>query len=159
MRQIARLIYDYSQSNEIRQIVAKILGDFSFVKDNDPKVPEKIFYWIKENIKYIPDTKDVEILQTPDRTLKNGFGDCDDFVILYGSMLRSIGYDIGLVSVQVDWSKIPDVPATASNDYNHIFLIIKVNNEKGFVWGDLTLNEFDKCIPDEYIVKRYILFF
>ena len=40
MRQIARLIYDYSQSNEIRQIVAKILGDFSFVKDNDPKVPE-----------------------------------------------------------------------------------------------------------------------
>ena len=47
--------------------------------------------WVRDHIKYLPDVRDVETLQTPDYTLQAMSGDCDDSATLLCSLLESIG--------------------------------------------------------------------
>jgi transglutaminase-like putative cysteine protease len=49
--------------------------------------------WVRDNIKYLPDVRDVETIQTPDYTLRVGSGDCDDQSVLLASGLESIGFE------------------------------------------------------------------
>jgi transglutaminase-like putative cysteine protease len=47
--------------------------------------------FVRDNIKYLPDVRDVETIQTPDYTLRLASGDCDDQSVLLASLLESIG--------------------------------------------------------------------
>lgn len=58
---------------------------------NYDNIAEAVYNWIVKNIRYVRDQNGIERLQTPDATLQLGTGDCDDMVILAGSLLESIG--------------------------------------------------------------------
>lgn len=47
--------------------------------------------WVRDNIKYLPDVRDVETIQTPDYTLSMRSGDCDDHAVLMASYVESLG--------------------------------------------------------------------
>lgn len=47
--------------------------------------------WVSSNIRYVSDVLDVETIQTPDYTLQERYGDCDDQSVLLASLLMSIG--------------------------------------------------------------------
>jgi hypothetical protein len=47
---------------------------------------------VRDTIKYLPDVRDVETIQTPEYTLRMGSGDCDDQSVLVASALESIGF-------------------------------------------------------------------
>ncbi len=51
----------------------------------------RLHRFVRDNIRYVKDVHGVETLQTPERTLINGQGDCDDKSILLSAMLESIG--------------------------------------------------------------------
>ena len=109
---------------------------------------EKIYLYVRDNIKFIDDIENVETLQYPDITIKNGFGDCDDMVILEGALYRSIGYPIALIVIQM----------TGNDDYNHIYMAVYTND--GWKICDATNKEgiFNwEISPDGYI-KRKIIF-
>lgn len=55
--------------------------------------------WVRDNIKYLPDVADVETIQTPDLTLRDRVGDCDDQAVLLASLLQSIGHPVRFVAV------------------------------------------------------------
>ena len=48
--------------------------------------------FVRDHIRYVADPIGVEFLQTADKTLAIGSGDCDDKSTLLGALLESIGY-------------------------------------------------------------------
>ncbi len=55
--------------------------------------------FVRRHIRYVPDVAEVETLQTPDVTLEQRVGDCDDQCILLASLLRSIGVSVRFVAI------------------------------------------------------------
>ncbi len=60
---------------------------------------EQMHKWVRDVIKYRRDVHDVETVQTPDKTLADGSGDCDDKCVLLASLLQSIGHPVRFVAV------------------------------------------------------------
>lgn len=48
--------------------------------------------FVRDRIRYVSDPEDVELLQTPEKTLELRAGDCDDKSILLASLLKSINH-------------------------------------------------------------------
>lgn len=48
--------------------------------------------YVRDVIRYVRDIVGVETVQTPERTLENGQGDCDDKSTLLAALLQSIGH-------------------------------------------------------------------
>jgi len=55
--------------------------------------------WVRDNIIYVPDPRDTELLQTPPQTLSIGTGDCDDKSILVATLLETLGFTTRYVAV------------------------------------------------------------
>lgn len=55
--------------------------------------------WVRDNIAYFYDPRDVELVRTPPETLKRGVGDCDDKTVLLLAMLESVGFETELLGV------------------------------------------------------------
>lgn len=156
---IMSIIHEKSIDNDLRRIVFNIVGSES-ITSNDYDVAKKVHDYITQNIKYVPDIFNVETLQSPLITLENKFGDCDDHVILFCTMLKSIGYDIGVCALEVDFEMLKiDGGTSGVGNYNHIISV--VNTNKGYTFSDTTnQNEsFGWCVPYEAYKKRYIMFF
>lgn len=60
---------------------------------------KKVFAWVKKNIRFMRDPYGQETVSTPERTLKQTFGDCDDITVLMGALLGSLGYRTRIVTV------------------------------------------------------------
>lgn len=57
--------------------------------------------FVRDCIKYLPDVRDVETIQTPDYTLKMRSGDCDDHSVLMACMCESIGKQSRFLAVGI----------------------------------------------------------
>ena len=77
--------------NKTRQILAdaKIEGHDTWGELNC------VIDWIKNNVIYRQDGKNIEQLQSPEKTILSMNGDCDCLSILGASMLRSLGMQAG----------------------------------------------------------------
>jgi transglutaminase-like putative cysteine protease len=62
---------------------------------------ETLHAFVRDQIKYLPDCRDVETIQTPDYTLNEGSGDCDDQSVLMASLLESIGFETRFCAVSI----------------------------------------------------------
>lgn len=101
--------------------------------------------WVKQNMYYVHEPD--EVFQTPENTLREKSGDCDDFTWLQGAMMESIGIPskINLVRIGGFWkhiypSMITKVPVTDA-DGN---IVQKVKN----VPLDATLTVWPEEFPD-----------
>lgn len=91
------LVKQYRKNPQIRALAEQIIAS----------VPEKdwvgeiraVFEWVKCNIRYTQDVRDVETLKTPDATIYSEQGDCDDKSTLVATLLESIGYTTRFVAV------------------------------------------------------------
>lgn len=55
--------------------------------------------WVRDNIRYVRDVRDVETIQFPEQTLQLKSGDCDDMALLLAAMLESIGFQTRFCAV------------------------------------------------------------
>lgn len=60
---------------------------------------EAVFNWVRKNVRYTLDTNDWEVIQSPELTLKLGYGDCDDFCILLATLLEHLGYSTAFAAL------------------------------------------------------------
>ena len=58
-----------------------------------------IFNFVRQNIRYMLDTNGVEVLQSPEYTLAEGSGDCDDHAILLATLLECAGHPCRFIAV------------------------------------------------------------
>jgi len=92
---IRGFILENSENPRLRVLVSKILKPCKS-KDFLCYI-ERIVDYVRQNVKYVDDPQRLELLQSPERTLKLGIGDCDDFTILTGTLLRLAGFPIRIV--------------------------------------------------------------
>lgn len=93
-------------------------------------IADAIYDWAKKNVAYVNDPAGVEYLQSPVKTLKYGFGDCDDYTTLAAALMSSIGVPVRF--------KLSKNNPNNRDAYSHIYLEYEVDGS----WYpfDLTLH-------------------
>lgn len=90
IRTMAKLARDASHTYPIRSLATRIVEH----------VPSKqvrgelaaLYAWVRDNIRYRFDPVDLEWVQSPERTLKERAGDCDDLATLLAAFAGSLGH-------------------------------------------------------------------
>lgn len=90
-------VKQYRKNPEIRALAESIIADIP-QKDSVGEV-RSIFNWVRDNIRYTQDVRDVETLKTPDATVYSAQGDCDDKATLVATLLESIGYTTRFIAI------------------------------------------------------------
>lgn len=88
-------------------------------------LPQKSYYleakaihdFVRDEIRYVRDVRDVETIAYPEVTLDIGAADCDDAVVLAASLLESIGHPTRFVAI----GRAPD-------HYEHVYLETKIGD-------------------------------
>lgn len=94
---LARMIVESSHTPEVLDLAADLARDCVML--DKAAQAQALWAYVKSNIYYLEDPYTDDHFQTPQVTLKRQAGDCDDQVILLGSLLRSIGFQVRLVFV------------------------------------------------------------
>jgi hypothetical protein len=96
MRQLVR---SNKTNIRIRQLGMDLIRSHN-LRDKDWSGQIRVLHaFVRDRIKYLRDINGVETLQTPDYTLDNRQGDCDDKSILLASLLESTGHPTRFVAV------------------------------------------------------------
>ena len=101
---LVQLIEDGMRDEYVRQKAVEIVNRAGVGQHDELGEIRAIVKWVQQNVTYRKDIYNVEYFQTPRRLLKDvesgrSAADCDDFVILGGALLGSIGYPTGALIV------------------------------------------------------------
>lgn len=92
LRLMVKLVREYKTDPTIVQFARKILRDCNIpAKDHRGEV-KCLQNWVRDNIRYVRDVRDVETLCTPPHILTERSGDCDDKSILLATLLEAVGF-------------------------------------------------------------------
>lgn len=113
-------IHEGKRDPRVRQIGSDIL---SKKKGDAWAIPERdwlgevtaVFNYIRSNVRFTRDPHEVELFQKARRTLELKIADCDDLVILSGSILQSVGYPI-----------LIRVIAVGSRIFSHVYILVGI---------------------------------
>ena len=109
---IRELIEVSKRKAEWHIFTSNLLGGLNPSRDRlDFEVAQRLFEWICDHVPYRRDIVDVETIKIPEISIKVG-ADCDDFVVLSGTMLESVGIPV----------KISVSQQMGDGTYDHIFL-------------------------------------
>jgi transglutaminase-like putative cysteine protease len=84
------IVLEYRMAPRVRMFAQALAGECPN-RDRLCQV-ETVQGWVRDSIKYLPDVRGVETIQTPVYTLEHGSGDCDDQSVLVASALEAIGF-------------------------------------------------------------------
>ena len=120
VRILTDLIEDGMRDELVRQKAVQILNNAGVRGHDELGEIKAITKWVQNYMVYRKDGWNVEFFHTARRLIRdieNGTsaGDCDDFVILGGALLGSMGYPVGALIVD------------SNNDgvFNHVMLVTK----------------------------------
>jgi len=136
---IRSFILEGSQNPNLRLLVSRILKNCK--SKNFPCYVEKIVEFVRSNVKYVDDPQRMEVLQSPERTLHLGMGDCDDFTILTGALLRTAGFPVRIVLGDVN----------GDGKYEHVYLKVMLPNKTWLTVDPTVRNPFQ---PKDYPEKE-----
>ncbi|MBN1997071.1 transglutaminase domain-containing protein [candidate division KSB1 bacterium] len=138
---IRSLIEEGKSNPFIRTVTAQIIGDgrdYNYMKHL-----ERLYLWIKNNIRYIYDIQALETFQSAHLTLFTiKAGDCDDLTILSAAMLESCGFPTKLMYLV---KKINGV-----NYPIHIWLKVGIPPLKPINWIDFDSAERSLNLGENY---------
>lgn len=83
------IVREYRRNPEVRGVALEILE--SVESKNYVGEARALFHYVQRTIRYTQDPDGVEWVQTPDKTILIGHGDCDDMATLLATMLASVG--------------------------------------------------------------------
>jgi len=136
---IRSFILEGSQNPNLRLLVSRILKS---CKSKDfPCYVEKIVEFVRSKVRYVDDPQRMEVLQSPERTLHLGMGDCDDFTILTGALLRTAGFPVRIVLGDVN----------GDGKYEHVYLRVMLPNKTWLTVDPTVKNPFQ---PKDYPEKE-----
>lgn len=112
---MSRIVNRYKSSVPLRELALNIIRDVPGSK-NFAGQAERLQNYVRYQIQYVKDITGIETVQTPDRTLQNRAGDCDDQAVLLATLLESVGHPTRFVAIKLR----PFAP------YVHVFTETKV---------------------------------
>ena len=72
--------------------------------------------FVRDHIRYMRDINGVETVQTPDATLRFGYGDCDDKATLLATLLEATGHPTRFVAI-----------GRSPGRFEHVFVETQIN--------------------------------
>jgi len=113
------------------------------------KTLENVLAFAVHNVRYVLDPDDIELVQTPVRTLMDARGDCDDFSVLIAATLRACAIPVRFAVVKTPGHEF----------FNHVFP--EASTDDGTTWlaldGTLPGPRVGKTAPE--ILARTIVKF
>lgn len=100
--------------------------------------------WIQNHIRYVRDPVDVELVQTPEVTLKLRTGDCDDQATLLAAMLKSTGHPAQFVAVGIN-----------GGPFSHVLVETPVGSSGKWVAAETILRKHLGWYPPD-ATSRYV---
>ena len=98
---------------QVRRLAERIVSDIP-QKDYLSEL-RAIHAFVRDNIRYTHDIRDVETLAPPELTIQRGVGDCDDKALLVAALLESIGHPTRFVAVGKKF-----------NNYQHVLIEVNI---------------------------------
>jgi hypothetical protein len=116
------MITDGSHDPAVLDKASNLVGGLSAL--NYAGQAQALWMYVRNCILYLEDPRNDDHFQSPAVTMQRQAGDCDDQVILLGSLLRAIGFQVRLVFV------FRNPPQDYTSDFpDHVYL--DVNMEHG----------------------------
>ena len=137
---LSRLIAEYGVDPRVRRFTTSLFSDSVGNDDRSGQLSE-ITNWVADYVRYVRDPLGIEYVRSPTTMLdeydKFGManGDCDDQVLLSGSMLHSIGFAVRPVGVHLFDSQFHD----------HVAL--QISGDKG------NIVNYDPCNPNDHFAE------
>lgn len=100
LKEMRSIVRAWKTDPSIRQFAARITSVCGTHHNWTCQI-ETLHEWVRDNIQFLPDVAEVETLQTPELTLEQGSGDCDDQAILLATLLQSIGHPARFIAVDL----------------------------------------------------------
>lgn len=116
LRAMAKIVRAYRTNPAVRgkaRELVEVLPSKAFYDE-----VRALFYFVRDNIRYLGDVVETETLHTPDVILNYRQGDCDDFSVLLASLLESINHPARFIAVGF----------TAPGDFEHVYVEALVGN-------------------------------
>jgi len=85
-----RMVDEGKRSLAIRQAATNVV--FLTPERDAHAAAAALFEFVRDHVRYIQDIHGVETLHTPEKTLAQRLGDCDDQTTLLAALLESVGY-------------------------------------------------------------------
>lgn len=101
LKMMAAIIRKYRGDQTTAETARHILiaGGITDIRNQKRQAITLLQNWVRDNIVYVYDPREVEWIQTPPKTLSLGTGDCDDKITLLLAMLESVGFTTELLAV------------------------------------------------------------
>jgi len=145
LRVMSRLVRDGKKNLAVRQR-AMYLTRSCQQKDYACEV-RSLHAFVRDEIRYVNDVRDVETVASPEKTLEFNAGDCDDKATLLAAMLESIGHPTRFIAIGFE----PQV-------FEHVYVETKI----GASWIALETTEPVEAgwnPMDSRSVKAYLPFY
>lgn len=118
------LVQQGARSLHVRNTAISIL-QAAGVRPHDTLGEVRALYrWVRDRIHFVNDPVGIEMLQGAPYTLGAMSGDCDDYAVLLGSMLRSIGIPVDLRF------KVIAANQASPRSFSHVYLTARVPGRK-----------------------------
>lgn len=101
------------RSPEVRRIAGHLFRKKGVKPQDWEAEADALFEYTREKVRYTRDPLDVELFQSPARSLDHGIGDCDDQIIFLGSLLQAVGYPVILRVIGLK----------GSDQFQHIYIL------------------------------------
>lgn len=135
LRYMAGLIHAHSGTAQFREIAGGFLSgrDFSgnwLIRPYDQFGELRAIYeFVQRNVRYTKDPFGMEgrdvtrAIFPPDKTMRDGIGDCDDQVVLAGTLAHTVGYPVKLRGI-----------SQSGTHFDHTYALAGVRTRKGYRW-------------------------
>ena len=99
MPEIWRLAFAASYMPNIVRLSREIITRANSSVYNPEEKANALFIYVKNNFQYFPDPSTVEYIRRPDHFIRDGFGDCDDFLAMILALNMAAGNKCRLVAI------------------------------------------------------------
>ena len=148
MQAATQLVAKYTGDERIRSLALKITRSIRRHSEtgqpdlrNVDLIADAIYKWMVRNINYVRDPWNIERIQSPDITIRQKAGDCDDHAILGASLLQSLGIHTGFRIV-----------SRSGDSFDHIYTVYR--SPEGWKSFDTTVLKYPGYRFDERLIKK-----
>jgi transglutaminase-like putative cysteine protease len=114
------IIRDLIMQSRHDGLTGDVAHRITYTYTDDASRISAVYYWVRDNMRFVPDSGADDVFVSSHRQIGRimhtgeGYGDCDDYTILTGSLLHNIGIPIRPVVV----SAVHE----GSGDWNHVYI-------------------------------------
>lgn len=142
VRKLNKLAEEFSTDYLVRNTAIRITGS---AKNAFGRIL-LLYNYVKKRVKFTSDPFNIEFVQTPKKLLQiietrnHAYGDCDDRVVLFVSLLRAIGINAKAIGAKYH----------TPNIFDHVLALIVIDGENFYI--DPTSDEIEELPYHELLI-------